>query len=339
MSALTTAELPVIDFALLSGNQQQQQQVLEKLSQAARDVGFFYLINHGIDRKLLDEVQHVARKFFALPQADKSAVAMANSPHFRGYNLAGVEITRSQPDYREQFDIGAEREALPVTADSPTWQRMQGPNQWPETLPELQTVVTRWQQQMTAVALELLRAFAGALNLPRNAFDNLYGDYPNEHIKLIRYPGRKEGESRQGVGAHKDSGFLTMLLQDDQPGLQVEVTPDNWIDASPLPGAFVVNIGELLELATNGYLRATVHRVVSPPQSSERLSIAFFLGAQLDAVVPIYQLPPQLAELAQGPSSDPLNPLLREVGWNYLKGRLRSHPEVAQRFYPEHHTH
>ncbi|MGC1021395.1 isopenicillin N synthase family oxygenase [Pantoea agglomerans] len=339
MSALTTAELPVIDFALLSGNQQQQQQVLEKLSQAARDVGFFYLINHGIDRKLLDEVQHVARKFFALPQADKSAVAMANSPHFRGYNLAGVEITRSQPDYREQFDIGAEREALPVTADSPTWQRMQGPNQWPETLPELQTVVTRWQQQMTAVALELLRAFAGALNLPRNAFDNLYGDYPNEHIKLIRYPGRTEGESRQGVGAHKDSGFLTMLLQDDQPGLQVEVTPDNWIDASPLPGAFVVNIGELLELATNGYLRATVHRVVSPPQSSERLSIAFFLGAQLDAVVPIYQLPPQLAELAQGPSSDPLNPLLREVGWNYLKGRLRSHPEVARRFYPEHHTH
>ncbi|WNK46287.1 MULTISPECIES: isopenicillin N synthase family oxygenase [Pantoea] len=339
MSALTTAELPVIDFALLSGNQQQQQQVLEKLSQAARDVGFFYLINHGIDRELLDEVQHVARKFFALPQADKSAVAMANSPHFRGYNLAGVEITRSQPDYREQFDIGAEREALPVTADSPTWQRMQGPNQWPEALPELQTVVTRWQQQMTAMALELLRAFAGALNLPRNAFDNLYGDYPNEHIKLIRYPGRTEGESRQGVGAHKDSGFLTMLLQDDQPGLQVEVTPDNWIDASPLPGAFVVNIGELLELATNGYLRATVHRVVSPPQSSERLSIAFFLGAQLDAVVPIYQLPPQLAELAQGPSSDPLNPLLREVGWNYLKGRLRSHPEVAQRFYPEHNTH
>jgi len=203
----------------------------------------------------------------------------------------------------------------------------------------MQTVVTRWQQQMTEVALALLRAFAQALNLPRNAFDNLYGDYPNEHIKLIRYPGRTEGESRQGVGAHKDSGFLTMLLQDDQPGLQVEVTPDNWIDASPLPGAFVVNIGELLELATNGYLRATVHRVVSPPQSSERLSIAFFLGAQLDAVVPVYQLPPQLARLAQGPSSDPLNPLLREVGWNYLKGRLRSHPDVARRFYPEHNTH
>lgn len=335
MSELTSSSLPIIDFALLSGNKQQQQQCLEKLGQAARDVGFFYLINHGIDTDLLNAVQRVSRDFFALPEQDKLSVRMANSPHFRGYNLAGVEITRSQPDFREQFDIGAEREALPVTAESPAWQQMQGPNQWPAALPELQTVVTRWQQEMTSVALELLRAFAEALDLPRHAFDNLYGDYPNEHIKLIRYPGRTNSESRQGVGAHKDSGFLTLLLQDDQPGLQVEVTPDHWVDASPLPGAFVVNIGELLELATNGYLRATVHRVVSPQQASERLSIAFFLGAQLDAVVPIYQLPPSLARLAQGPSSDPLNPLLREVGWNYLKGRLRSHPEVAQRFYPE----
>ncbi|MGK3142264.1 isopenicillin N synthase family dioxygenase [Pantoea sp. C2G6] len=339
MSALTFSELPVINFASLSDRSPDRQQSLEKLSQAAREVGFFYLTHHGIDSALSASVQRVARAFFALPQPDKLSVAMANSPHFRGYNQAGVEITRSQPDYREQFDIGAEREALPITPDSPTWQRMQGPNQWPEALPELQKVVTHWQQQMTAVALELLRAFAEALHLPRNAFDNLYGDYPNEHIKLIRYPGRGDGESRQGVGAHKDSGFLTMLLQDDQPGLQVEVSPDRWIDAAPRPGAFVVNIGELLELATNGYLRATVHRVVSPAQRSERLSIAFFLGAQLDAVVPIYQLPPSLAGLAQGPESDPLNPLLREVGWNYLKGRLRSHPEVAQRFYPEHTSH
>lgn len=336
MSQLPSLELPVIDFALLSGKEPQRQQLIEKLGQTARDIGFFYLINHDIDRQLLDNVQRVARAFFALPQEEKLQVKMANSPHFRGYNLAGVEITRSQPDFREQFDIGAERDAFPVTPQAPVWQRMQGPNQWPEALPELKTVITRWQQEMTRVALELLRSLAEALQLPRNAFDNLYGDYPNEHIKLIRYPGRSAVESRQGVGAHKDSGFLTLLLQDDQPGLEVEVTPDNWVAASPLPGSFVVNIGELLELATNGYLRATVHRVVSPQVAQERLSIAFFLGAQLDAVVPVYQLPPSLARLAQGPASDPLNPLLREVGWNYLKGRLRSHPEVAQRFYADH---
>ncbi|WP_380180792.1 isopenicillin N synthase family dioxygenase [Kalamiella sp. sgz302252] len=335
MSENSPLALPVIDFSRLSGSAQQRKEWLEELGRAAREVGFFYLVNHGIDQQLTDSVQQIARAFFALPQEEKLKVQMANSPHFRGYNLAGVEITRSQPDYREQFDIGAEREALPVTPDAPAWQRMQGPNQWPQALPQLQMLLTRWQHEMTGVALKLLRAFAEALQLPQNAFDELYGALPNEHIKLIRYPGRANNESRQGVGAHKDSGFLTLLLQDDKPGLEVEVRPDEWVAASPLPGSFVVNIGELLELATNGYLRATVHRVVSPQAAQERLSVAFFLGAQLDAVVPVFQLPEALANLAQGPESDPRNPLLREVGWNYLKGRLRSHPEVAQRFYAE----
>lgn len=75
--------------------------------------------------------------------------------------------------------------------------------------------------------------------------------------------------------------------------------------------------------------------MVSPPADQERLSIAFFLGAQLDAVVPVYELPEALSREAQGPESDPHNPLLRDVGWNYLKGRLRSHPDVAERYYPE----
>jgi hypothetical protein len=142
-------------------------------------------------------------------------------------------------------------------------------------LPQLKPLVLGWQQAMTQMALRLLRAFAQALSLPENAFDALYGDKPNEHIKLIRYPGRHARQSRQGVGAHKDSGFLSFLLQDEQAGLQVEVEEGRWIDASPRPDTLVVNIGELLELASNGYLRATVHRVVSPPAGSERLSLAF----------------------------------------------------------------
>lgn len=335
MSTAQNLSLPVIELSRLQGDPQRRKAFLEDLGKAARDVGFFYLTGHGISQTLLDDVQRVSREFFALPEQEKLKVRMANSPHFRGYNRAGSEITRGQPDYREQFDIGAERSAI-ESRNGPVWQRMQGPNQWPEALPEMRDVITLWQQKMTDVALELLRAFAEALSLPRNAFDDLYGEYPNEHIKLIRYPGRSENESRQGVGAHKDSGFLTLLLQDELGGLQVEVSPNEWVDAVPLPGAFVVNIGELLELATNGYLRATVHRVVSPQAGRERLSYAFFLGAQLNAVVPVFQLPDSLARLAHGPTSDPLNPLLREVGWNYLKGRLRSHPDVANRFYVDH---
>ncbi|CAI8819261.1 isopenicillin N synthase family dioxygenase [Pseudomonas serboccidentalis] len=327
--------LPILDLSLLDGSAQQRRQFLEDLRHAARDVGFFYLTGHGIDSGLLAQVQDQARQFFALPDGDKCAVGMINSPHFRGYNRAASEITRGQPDLREQFDLGAEREALPLLTDSPLWARLQGPNQWPQALPQLKPLLLDWQQAMTRMSLRLLRAFAEALSLPADAFDRLYGDKPNEHIKLMRYPGQSSAASHQGVGAHKDSGFLSFLLQDQQAGLQVEVEEGRWIDALPRDNTLVVNIGELLELATNGYLRATVHRVVSPPEGSERLSIAFFLGAQLDAVVPLYPLPTVLLREARGPASDPLNPLFRDVGWNYLKGRLRSHPDVARRFYAD----
>ncbi|MBO0494131.1 isopenicillin N synthase family oxygenase [Pseudomonas sp. Marseille-Q1929] len=333
LQSITT--LPLLDLSQLDGSSEQRGQFLDELRSAARHIGFFYLTGHGIDPALLAQVQQQARAFFALPDADKLAVGMIHSPHFRGYNRAASEITRGQPDLREQFDVGAEREPLNVQQHPAAWARLQGPNLWPQALPDLKPLVLAWQQAMTQMALRLLRAFAQALSLPENAFDALYGSQPNEHIKLIRYPGRHAQQSRQGVGAHKDSGFLSFLLQDQQAGLQVEVEDGRWIDASPRPDTLVVNIGELLELASNGYLRATVHRVVSPPVGSERLSLAFFLGAQLDAVVPVYQLAPELLRDAHGPESDPRNPLLRDVGWNYLKGRLRSHPDVAQRFYAD----
>ena len=329
---MNAATLPVLDLARYTSSAERDA-FLADLRHAARDIGFFYLINHGVDDVLQDAVQREARRFFALTESQKEQVAMIHSPHFRGYNRAASEITRGQPDWREQFDIGAERPALLLSDSDPRWRRLQGPNLWPEALPTLKPALLEWQRAMTSMALRLLRAFAEALQLPADAFDALYGSKPNEHIKLIRYPGQHATQSAQGVGAHKDSGFLSFLLQDEQKGLQVEVAPDRWIDAAPRAGSFVVNIGELLELATNGYLRATVHRVVSPPADRERLSIAFFLGAQLEANVPLYTLPPHLAQEARGPESDPLNPLLRDVGWNYLKGRLRSHPDVAERYY------
>ncbi|MBY6255103.1 isopenicillin N synthase family oxygenase [Phytobacter diazotrophicus] len=329
---MNATTLPTLDLARYF-NPAEREAFLDQLRTSARDIGFFYLINHGVNDELQRAVQHEARRFFALSDEQKQQVAMIHSPHFRGYNRAASEITRGKPDWREQFDIGAERPELLLSDSDPRWRRLQGPNLWPAEQPELKTTLLDWQKSMTEMAIVLLRAFAEALRLPANAFDALYGDKPNEHIKLIRYPGQDNTQSNQGVGAHKDSGFLSFLLQDEQKGLQVEVSPDHWIDAVPLPGSFVVNIGELLELATNGYLRATVHRVVSPPAGQDRLSIAFFLGAQLDAVVPVYALPEALAREAQGPESDPQNPLLRDVGWNYLKGRLRSHPDVAERYY------
>lgn len=192
-----------------------------------------------------------------------------------------------------------------------------------------------WLDETMAVLRRLLGAFALALGQPATAFDGIVGTTPNNLIKIIRYPGRDATGDDQGVGAHKDGGFLTLLLQPDRGGLQVEAEDGRWIDAAPVPGTFVVNIGELLEMASDGYLKATVHRVVTPPAGTERLSIASFLRADLDATVPLIDLPPDLAGGRRGVTRDPQNPLFRNVGENVLKGRLRSHPDVAARHWAD----
>jgi isopenicillin N synthase-like dioxygenase len=326
--------IPLLDLSRLDAGEEPRAAFLEELRAAARDVGFFYLTGHGVEPTLLSDLVAFSRRFFALPAADKLAIEMVNSPHFRGYNRVAWELTRGAPDWREQIDIGAERPALPREPGTPAWTRLQGPNQWPVALPELRPLVLRWQKAALAVLARLLRAFALALGQSQDALESLYLDEPHHLVKLIRYPGRDATESEQGVGAHKDAGLLTLLLQDTQEGLQAE-TADGWVGVPPRPGTFVVNIGELLELASDGYLRATLHRVSAPPAGVERISVAFFLGARLDATVPLLHLPAVLAAQARGPESDPNNPLFRSVGQNYLKGRVRSHPDVARRHHAD----
>jgi isopenicillin N synthase-like dioxygenase len=326
--------IPLIDLRRFAAAGDDRAVFLSELRDAARRVGFFYLSGHGIDAALLDAVMASAKRFFALPEPDKLAIEMVNSPHFRGYTRVAWECTRGSQDWREQIDIGAEKPVLAPVPQAQPWTRLQGPNQWPAALPGLRPTVLRWQDEATRVLTQLLRAFAAALGQPERVFEPLYRPDPHVLVKLIRYPGRDLTTSDQGVGAHKDSSLLSLLLQDEQGGLQVE-TGEGWMDVLPRAGTLVVNIGEILELASDGYLRATLHRVITPPAGRERLSAAFFLGARLDATVPVLPLPPDLAAQARGPERDPYNPLFRDVGQNYLKGRLRSHPDVARRHYAD----
>jgi len=321
--------LPILDLGALDAGGKGRDEFLARLREASREFGFFYLVGHGVAPELARNVQLLARRFFALPDAEKRAIEMVNSPHFRGYTRVGWERTRGRPDWREQLDVGAERTVIPPGPGVPNWARLQGPNQWPESLPALRPALLRWQTELTLLLIRVLRAFALALEQPEEVFEPIYRDAPNQLVKIIRYPGRAFDPEAQGVGAHKDSGIVTAVLQDEHGGLQVE-TDAGWLDVEPIPGALVINMGEALELASDGYLRATVHRVVPPPAGSERLSIAFFLGARLDATIPFLELPQRLAAEAKGPDRDPDNPLFRQVGQNYLKGRLRSHPDVAR---------
>lgn len=330
----STRQLPQLEFSDFRAGGERRDAFLAALRQASRDVGFFYLGGHGVSAELERQITQLAPRFFALPLEDKLAVEMIHSPHFRGYTRAGRELTRGQQDWREQIDIGAELPAETDTANAP-WLRLRGPNLWPANLPDFRPTVLAWQTALTQLAIELLEAFALALGQDREVFSPIYRKSPTEHLKIIRYPGRDATASDQGVGAHKDGGFLTLLLQDQIGGLEVEAVDGSWIAATPRPGTFIVNIGEILELASNGYLRATVHRVVTPPAGRERISIAYFLGADVEATVPLLELSPDLAAEATGPATDPDNPLFYNVGRNALKGRLRSHPDVAARYYSD----
>ncbi|MFF4100275.1 isopenicillin N synthase family dioxygenase [Streptomyces sp. NPDC001903] len=323
--------LPVIDLSQ-ADDPAQRADFLKKLHAVARDTGFLYLTGHGITEAETARILELTRAFFALPEADRLAVSNLNSPHFRGYTRIGHELTGGASDWRDQLDVGAERPAPELGPGDPAYLWLEGPNQWPQALPELRPVVLEWQAKLAAVAHRLLRELLTSIGAPSDFFDEAFADRPHLHTKLIRYPGSAPSGADQGVGAHKDYGFLTLLLQDGVGGLQVR-QGDGFLDIPPLPGAFVVNLGELLEIATEGYLVATDHRVVSPPGAVERYSVPFFYNPRLDAV--IETVPGEYLRSAPGVAHDASNPLHAEYGRNELKGWTRAHPAVARRWHPE----
>ena len=332
-----TPNVPVLDISRFRAGQQQRESFLTELRQAAHDVGFFAVVGHGIPADITAAVLAAAREFFALPLAERLAIENVNSQQFRGYTRLGTEHTAGAPDLRDQLDIGPERAAPTLGPNDPPYLRLIGPNQWPAGVPGLKPAVLDWLAQADRAAREVLRALAAALGQPEGYFDAWFDDEASISLKVVRYPGAPAGDgaSRQGVGPHKDYGYLAFVLQDQVGGLQVEASPGQWVDVSPVPGALVFNIGELLEVATQGYLRATVHRVVSPPSGVDRYSVPFFLGPRLDAVVEPITLPKELAAQARGVDDDPDNPLLAAYGEKALIGWLRSHPRVASRWWSD----
>ncbi|KTS65620.1 oxidoreductase [Microbacterium testaceum] len=330
---MSDLNLPVLDLSLLDQGPDAAARFRDELRAATHDVGFFYLTGTGVSPELEAKLLQAAKDFFNLPEAEKLAIENVTSPHFRGYTRVGGERTQGRVDWREQIDIGPERDAID-DPDGPGYNRLIGPNLWPAAQPELKEVVTEWHDHLTGVARKLLRAWALALGAEEQYFDRHFGD-PQTLIKIVRYPGKDDPTPQQGVGAHKDSGVLTLLwVEPGKGGLQVE-RDGEWVDAPPVPGAFVVNIGELLEYATQGYLTATNHRVISPKFPDERISVPFFFNPALDARLPIIELPEELASEVRGVTDDPTNPIHATYGENALKSRLRAHPDVAERWHAD----
>jgi len=274
----------------------------------------------------VDQVLGLAREFFALPLDAKNEISQLKSPQFRGYSRIGGELTNGKVDWREQIDIGPERR---VIDGAEGYWRLQGPNLWPSTPSGFRAAFEEWDTALSVVGLRLLRHWAVSLGAAEDTFDPAFTDRPATLIKVVRYPGTSD--TPQGVGAHKDSGVLTLLVvEPESEGLQVELSVGEWVDVPPLARAFIVNIGELLEVATGGYLRATRHRVLAPQPGSDRVSISYFLNPSLDALIPVISLPPELAALSRGVEADPHNPIFNTYGENAWKSRTRAHPDLAE---------
>jgi isopenicillin N synthase-like dioxygenase len=313
------------------------QAFLAELRTALHEIGFLQLTGYGAAPGQLDALTAAATRFFALPLEKRLQLDNRRSPHFRGYTRLGHEITAGRADAREQIDFAPEQAPVPRERWDAPYRLLEGPNQWPDdTVPELRPLVERWAGLLSSAGRELTRAIAASLALPEDHFDQYFAGQPHWFGKLIHYVGATDGADSQGVGPHTDWNFLTLLLQDDAGGLQARPAgAGRWIDVPPADGALVVNIGEMLEVATQGYLVATPHRVLPSAPGRTRDSIGFFWAPRLDASLAPVPLPREYAEQAPGVSQAAHNVLHSRFGDNALKGWLRSHPEVAAIHHPD----
>ena len=330
--------LPILDIQhyLANPNSVEGRQFVTSLLETCHGPGFFYLTGHQIAPEYDQHILEIASQFFDLPTAEREAIAIGNSPHFRGYTLLKNERTNGKVDWRDQIDVGPEESAPDLSPGDPPWNRLRGPNQWPKSLPSMPGIVNLWMDQMQTLGMVLMRALAEGLELPSNYFDDRMSPSPYNRLKISRYPAQPEhANSGQGLGLHHDSGIMTFILQDATPGLQVMSNGD-LIDVTSMPGAYIVNLGEMMQSATDGFLKATKHQVVSPPPGSQRLSVAFFLNPRLDAKFAPITLPPKLAaKAAGGQNANPDDPVFHTFGQNTLKIRMRSHPDVTEAFYAD----
>ena len=336
--ATASLALPVLDIAAFRADPTSApaQSFVDELRHVVHEIGFFYISGHGVDAAVLSRVHDVANGFFAAPQDVRLAIENVLSPQFRGYTRFGHEHTNGKVDLRDQVDIGRELPPPQLGPDDPAWLVLRGPNLWPSAPADFRPAVDAFMEQLEALAHTLLHALALALGQRADVFDAVVS--PAEILlKVIRYRAAEAGEapSNQGVGAHRDTGFITFVHQDDVGGLQVE-RDGHLVDVPAIPGTLVVNIGEMFQLATRGYFKATVHRVVAPPPGVQRISVAYFFNPKLEATLSPIDLPPALAaEAPGGESADAGNPILANYGDNSLKVRLRAHPDVAERHHAD----
>jgi isopenicillin N synthase-like dioxygenase len=345
--AFTT--IPEVDLRRWDGGAGERSALAVEVRDICHEVGFFQLVGHGVPAGFLARYFDLLQSFFELPEGVKAEIDKVRSPHFRGWERVGAELTDNRIDHREQLDVSTENAPYPPDA-TPAYLRLDGPNQWlPDpVLPGFHRAVDEFFTRLGAVAERLMEVLSVGLGLTERHLHEVFGERPLSFAKLISYPPTPPGEA--GVNAHHDAGFLTLLLQHGVGGLQVLNPAGDWIDVRPRDDAFVVNLGEMLQRMTGNYFVATTHRVIA---TEPRFSSAYFHGPDLRTVLDPLELDPSFAaavaasarhaqagymakrhELTagQGGTSSTSADTYGQQLWNYYQ---RSYPANVRAHYPD----
>jgi isopenicillin N synthase-like dioxygenase len=281
------AVIPVIDLGpYMAGAPGALQAVAAELGAALETVGFFLIVNHGIERDLIARTFAEARRFHAQPATAKLALRM--NEHNNGYMTMGRYAVwtsdvnaNDKPDLNEAFFIKRER-----SPDDPlvrSGRRFAGPNRWPEHLPGFRDTVLRYTDAVDALGRRLMPACAVALDLPPDTFDAAFAE-SQFSFRLSHYPPVEAEPNQFGIAPHTDANFLTFLAQTEVPGLQLRLPSGDWLDVPYVPDSYAVNSGDMMTRWTNGRFKSTPHRAL-PPIGRHRYAIPFFLGPHLDTEI------------------------------------------------------
>jgi isopenicillin N synthase-like dioxygenase len=269
--------LPLVDVSLLFSHKFAERKIAAKsLGKAARDAGFLYVVGHGVPKRLIENLKTRTREYFAQTYEQKMQDYIGKSNNHSGYVPEGEEqYLDAKPDLKEAYDVGFDLQ------DLEKFRPMLGPNRWP-TFPGFKEDIKAYYDAVFALSNVLFRGFALALDLPEDSFTKLITSPPSQ-LRLVHYPFSPDApEDRPGIGAHTDYECFTILLATTD-GLEVQNGAGEWVDAVQMEDAFVINIGDMLEVLSNGYYVATMHRVRKV--KLERYSFPMFCACDYDTVI------------------------------------------------------
>lgn len=313
------ADIPTIDLApALDGDPAGVARVAERLDEVYRTVGFGQVVGHGVAPDLVDGVFEASRRFHALPAAEKAAIAI-NDAHRGFIAMASSTIVTSsvdevrRPNQSESFMVMHDQaEDHP---DRLAGLPLAGPNQWPEAAPEIREPIERYVDALRGVGRRLVDVIEVALGARPGLLASAF-DEPVTFLRLLRYPPRSADapDDLFGSAPHTDYGFLTLLAQHGEPGLQVRTPTGSWVDVPVVEGAFVLNSADILRRWSNGRWVSTPHRVINRT-GRERYSSPFFYDPHVTTVVtPL----PSCVPAGERPRYEPV------VYGDYLMERLRA---------------